>query len=165
MSWPGNVSHRRDRRGDALEHVPDENGWNKAGTIAAMAPRPFTALFCVNDVLAMATLSRLQQAGIRVPLDRSVLGYDDAELAAYTAPTLSTVRIPSAAVAVNACRHLMNLCYSYVLEVQRSFVSEVVSRRSVAPGPHPPITDATRSPGIASLASRAHPQPTSVVPR
>ena len=140
------------------------NGWNKAGTIAAMAPRPFTALFCVNDVLAMATLSRLQQAGIRVPQDLSVLGYDDAELAAYTAPTLSTVRIPSAAVAANACRHLMNLCYGSVLEVHRSFVSEVVSRHSVAPGPHPPITDAPRSPGIASLASRAHPQPTSVAP-
>jgi LacI family transcriptional regulator len=121
------------------------NGWNTAGKITAMARRPFTALFCVNDVLAMATLSRLQDADIRVPQHLSVLGYDDAELAAYTSPALSTVRIPSARVAANACRHLMNLCYASALEVQRDFASEVVLRRSVAPGPHPPTARSTRS--------------------
>lgn len=140
------------------------NGWSQASVIAAMAPRPFTALFCVNDVLAMATLSHLQGAGIRVPQDLSVLGYDDAELAAYTSPTLSTIRIPSASVATNACRHLMNLCYSCALEVQRSFESEVVARRSVAPGPHPPITGAALSGGIASLAATPYLQPTTFLP-
>ena len=115
------------------------NAWNKAGAIVGMAQRRFTALFCVSDVLAMATLSRLQGAGIRVPHDLSVLGYDDAELAAYTSPTLSTIRIPSTQVAANACRHLMNLCYDTGLDVQRSFDSHVVSRQSVAPGPHPPL--------------------------
>lgn len=122
------------------------NGWAKAGVLAGMPARPFTALFCVTDVLAMATMSRLQDAGIRIPQDLSVLGYDDAELAAYTSPTLSTVRIPSARVAANACRHLMNLCYGTGLEVQRSFASEVVLRHSVAPGPHPAIPDGAPTP-------------------
>jgi LacI family transcriptional regulator len=117
------------------------NAWEQAGAIVAMARRPFSALFCANDVLAMATLSRLQAAGIRVPQDVSVLGYDGAELGAYTSPALSTVRIDSAHVAVQACRHLINQCYGAKLAVQRSFDAELLMRDSVAPGPHPPLTD------------------------
>lgn len=112
------------------------NAWNKAGVIVGMTSRSFTALFCVSDVLAMATMSRLQAAGIRVPDDLSILGYDDAELAAYTSPALSTVRIPSTQVAANACRQLINLCYGAGLSVQRHFDSQVVLRHSLAPGPH-----------------------------
>jgi LacI family transcriptional regulator len=116
------------------------NAWEQAGAIVAMAQRPFSALFCATDVLAMATLSRLQAAGLRVPHDLSVLGYDGAELGAYTSPALSTVRIPSTVVATHACRHLINQCYGARLEVQRSFDAELLMRDSVAPGPHPPLT-------------------------
>jgi LacI family transcriptional regulator len=126
------------------------NAWAMAGVVAGMAQRPFTALFCVTDVLAMATMSRLQQAGIGVPQDVSVLGYDGAELAAYTSPALSTVCIPSTQVAANACRHLMNQCYGTTLEVRRSFELQVLMRHSVAPGPHPPIVH-----GPSQLASAA----------
>lgn len=115
------------------------NAWQQADVIAALPTRPFTALFCATDVLAMATLSRLQSVGIRVPADLSVLGYDDAELAAYTSPSLSTVRIPSTDVAANACRHLINQCYGASLSVQHEFDSEAIARNSVAPGPFPPI--------------------------
>ena len=116
------------------------NAWQQAGAILALAERPFTALFCATDVLAMATLSRLQAAGLRVPQDLSVLGYDGAELSAYTSPALSTVRIPSTVVAAHACRQLINQCYGTGLEVQRRFEPELLTRASVAPGPHPPLT-------------------------
>jgi LacI family transcriptional regulator len=115
------------------------NAWEQAGAMLAMTQRPFSALFCANDLLAVATLSRLQGAGLRVPQDLSVLGYDGAELAAYTAPALSTVRIPSIQVATHACRHLINQCYGTTLEVQRSFSAELLIRDSIAPGPHPPL--------------------------
>jgi len=115
------------------------NAWEQTGHICALAQRPFSALFCASDVLAMAAMSRLQGTGIRVPQDLSVLGYDGAELAAYTSPALSTIRIPSVQVAANACRHLMNLCYGTELPAQRNFESLVVTRHSVAPGPHPPM--------------------------
>ena len=113
------------------------NAWQQADAIVAMKQRPFSALFCANDVLAMAALSRLQSAGIRVPQDLSVLGYDGAELGAYTSPALSSVRIDSAHVAVQACRHLINQCCGATLDVQRSFDAELLMRASVAPGPHP----------------------------
>jgi LacI family transcriptional regulator len=114
------------------------NAWAQAGAIAMLPRRPFTALFCANDVLAMATLSRLQAAGIRIPQELSVLGYDGAELGAYTSPALSTVQIDSVRIAANACRHLMNHCCGTGLDVQRRFEPELLMRRSVAPGPHPP---------------------------
>ena len=116
------------------------NAWQQAGEIVGLRKRPFTALFCATDVLAMATLSRLQAADIRVPRDLSVLGYDGAELGAYTSPALSTVHVPSTVVATHACRHLINQCYGTRLELQRHFEADVVLRQSIAPGPHPPLT-------------------------
>ncbi len=116
------------------------NAWEQAGAIVAMARRPFSALFCATDVMAMATLSRLQGAGLRVPQDLSVLGYDGAELGAYTSPALSTVHMPSILVAQHACRHLINRCCGTQLEVQRSFDAQLLMRDSIASGPHPPLT-------------------------
>jgi LacI family transcriptional regulator len=143
------------------------NAWHCAGDIVDLATQagnklPFSALFCASDVLAMATMSRLQGAGIRVPDDLSILGYDDAELAAYTAPSLSTVRIPSTQVAANACRHLINQCYGASLSVQRSFASEVVLRQSLRPGPFAstPLQAAKRQRAPAKRPLSKQPQPT-----
>lgn len=107
---------------------------------AAPGGRPaFSAIFVANDVMALALISRLVQAGLRVPEDISVLGYDDDAVAPYASPPLSTIRIPTACVATNACRHVLNLCYGLNLAVAREFPPEVVWRASVSPGPHPPM--------------------------
>jgi LacI family transcriptional regulator len=86
--------------------------------------------------MAMAAIQRFTQAGLRVPQDLSVMGYDDADVAAYTTPGLSTVHVPIRDVATNGCRHLLNLCYGLQLPVQRNFLPHVVWRGSVAQGPH-----------------------------
>ncbi|MCF8482715.1 MAG: LacI family transcriptional regulator [Rhodospirillum sp.] len=52
------------------------------------------ALFCFNDVMAMGALSAAQGMGLSLPGDLSVVGYDDIELAAYTAPPLTTIHQP-----------------------------------------------------------------------
>ena len=113
-----------------------------ARQLLAAAPdgRPaFTAVFVANDVMAMAVIGRLVQSGLRVPEDVSVLGYDDDEIAPYVSPPLTTIRIPTASVAANACRHALNLCYGLDLTVTRDFPPEIVWRQSVSPGPHPPL--------------------------
>ncbi|WP_338413935.1 substrate-binding domain-containing protein [uncultured Sphaerotilus sp.] len=107
---------------------------------AAPGGRPsFTAVFVANDVMALACISRLVQAGLRVPEDISVLGYDDDDFAPYASPPLTTIRIPTASVATSACRHVLNLCYGLDLPVTRDFPPEVVWRASVGPGPHAPL--------------------------
>jgi LacI family transcriptional regulator len=54
----------------------------------------FTAICCANDLLALGALQRLRELGIDVPATVSVTGFDDIAVAAITAPSLSTVRLP-----------------------------------------------------------------------
>lgn len=54
-------------------------------------PKPPTAVFATNDIIAVGALYRLAQLGIRVPADVSVLGYDNIEITEFTIPPLSTV--------------------------------------------------------------------------
>src|SRR6202043_1928274 len=57
---------------------------------------PFTALFAYNDISALGAIRAFQEAGLRVPHDISVVGFDDIQGAAYSNPTLTTVRQPLA---------------------------------------------------------------------
>jgi LacI family transcriptional regulator len=55
---------------------------------------PFTALFAFNDVSAIGAIRALREAGLSVPGDISVVGFDDIQSAAYQNPALTTVRQP-----------------------------------------------------------------------
>ncbi len=56
--------------------------------------RDFTAIFCFNDIAAIGAIRALQDAGLRVPEDVSVVGFDDILSASYHTPSLTTVRQP-----------------------------------------------------------------------
>ena len=56
--------------------------------------KPFTALFAFNDVAAIGAIRAIQEAGLRVPEDVSVLGFDDIYSAAFHNPALTTIRQP-----------------------------------------------------------------------
>jgi len=58
--------------------------------------KPFTALFAYNDISAIGAIRALQEQDLRVPRDVSVMGFDDIPSAAFTTPTLTTVRQPLA---------------------------------------------------------------------
>ncbi|GAA2207326.1 LacI family DNA-binding transcriptional regulator [Nonomuraea monospora] len=53
-----------------------------------------TALFCVNDTVALGALRGLESRGIGVPRDMAVMGYDDVEFAALLSPSLTSIRQP-----------------------------------------------------------------------
>ena len=55
---------------------------------------PFTALFAYNDISALGAIRAFQEAGLSVPRDISVVGFDDIQGAAYNTPSLTTVRQP-----------------------------------------------------------------------
>jgi DNA-binding LacI/PurR family transcriptional regulator len=55
---------------------------------------PFTALVAFNDVALIGAIRALREAGLRVPEDVSVIGFDDIDSAAYQNPSLTTVRQP-----------------------------------------------------------------------
>jgi DNA-binding LacI/PurR family transcriptional regulator len=58
------------------------------------ARKRFTALFAFNDISAMGAIRACREAGLRVPEDISVVGFDDIQSAAYQNPALTTVRQP-----------------------------------------------------------------------
>jgi LacI family transcriptional regulator len=97
--------------------------------------RRFTGLFCANDTMAVSALARLQEAGISVPRDVSVIGYDDDYSAAYTAPGLTSVHIPTAELTKNAVRWLVNQCYGTSWDIERNFPVTVTMRGSVTKAP------------------------------
>ncbi|HTV60865.1 MAG TPA: LacI family DNA-binding transcriptional regulator [Verrucomicrobiae bacterium] len=56
--------------------------------------KAFTALFAFNDIAAIGAIAALREAGLSVPDDVSVVGFDDIQSAAYQNPPLTTVRQP-----------------------------------------------------------------------
>lgn len=92
----------------------------------------FTALFCANDEMAVGALSCFQEAGIRVPHDVSVIGYDDTPAASYAAPRLTSVHIPWRGMTQSAVRKLLNICYEMERPVRRVFPISLTTRGSLA---------------------------------
>jgi len=86
----------------------DSAGWSMKDGYHPMAPeigyrpmqallektREFTAIFCFNDIAAIGAIRALKDAGLTVPGDVSVVGFDDIQSAAYSTPSLTTVRQP-----------------------------------------------------------------------
>jgi DNA-binding LacI/PurR family transcriptional regulator len=105
---------------------------------------PFTALFCGNDTVAFGAMSALREAGLRVPEDVAVVGFDDVPLAAHAAPPLSTIRSPLLAMAEAAAHLLVDLVERRELaEVSTLLPTELVVRAScgaaaAAAPDHPP---------------------------
>ncbi len=69
--------------------------------------RPFTAVLCFNDISAMGTIRALHEAGLRVPKDVSVLGFDDIQSSQYQVPSLTTIRQPLQQMGSTAARMLL----------------------------------------------------------
>lgn len=70
---------------------------------------PPTAVFAGNDAMAIGLLAAFQEAGVRVPQDVAVAGFDDIPIARFTMPALSTVRVSIAELGSMATRRLLQL--------------------------------------------------------
>ncbi len=111
-----------------------EGGYTSARALLESGHR-VTAVFCAHDEMAVGLLSYFHQAGIRVPEQVSVLGYDDTSSAEYSAPRLTSVHIPLRDVTVSGVNCLLNRCYDTLLPVTREFPVNVTWRASVAMPP------------------------------
>jgi LacI family transcriptional regulator len=69
--------------------------------------REFDAVFAHNDLAAIGVLGALRNAGIRVPDDVAVVGFDDIPVARHTEPSLTTVRQPMREMGETAARMLL----------------------------------------------------------
>lgn len=84
--------------------------------------RDFTAVFCFNDIAAIGALRALKDAGLSVPANVSVIGFDDILSAAYASPSLTTIRQPLAAMGRRGAEVLLER----ISQREQSFPAEIV---------------------------------------
>jgi DNA-binding LacI/PurR family transcriptional regulator len=92
--------------------VEQASGWGLEDGQAAMTRllargARFTALFAYSDLIAIGAIKELRAAGLRVPEDVSVVGYDDIPVAAFLEPPLTTVSQPMREVGERAASLLL----------------------------------------------------------
>jgi LacI family transcriptional regulator len=131
----------------------DSAGWSMKDGYHPMAPeigfkpvqamlertRDFTAIFCFNDIAAIGAIRALKDAGLTVPGDVSVVGFDDILSAAYCTPSLTTVRQPLMEMGKRGAQILLER----IADREKAFPSEIVMapefivRESTGPAPAP----------------------------
>ena len=84
-----------------------EVGYAAMKTLLAQGEK-FTAVFAFNDISAIGAIRALEEMGLRVPHDVSVMGFDDIYAAAYHNPALTTIRQPLFEMGSLAARTLLD---------------------------------------------------------
>ena len=84
--------------------------------------RDFTAIFCFNDIAAIGAIRALKDVGLSVPDDVSVVGFDDIQSAAYSTPSLTTVRQPLTEMGKRGAQVLLER----IAKPEQGYASEIV---------------------------------------
>ena len=74
--------------------------------LLALEVRP-TVIFAMNDLMAAGCMHVLNEAGLRIPEDMAVVGFDNREIASYLQPPLTTVQLPTTEIGTSAALHIM----------------------------------------------------------
>ncbi|WP_224247857.1 LacI family DNA-binding transcriptional regulator [Hyalangium gracile] len=130
----------RDEMASALPRVPtqvlpgdfsEKSGYLAGRALAAQPDRP-DAVFAANDVIAVGCMVALREAGLRVPDDIAVAGFDDIPLASLVSPALTTVRVQIADLGRSALEQLLLGIESPTRSrpVSRALVPQVMVRES-----------------------------------
>ncbi|MFI6938958.1 LacI family DNA-binding transcriptional regulator [Streptomyces sp. NPDC050418] len=122
-----------------LVHFGDfhvQGGFDAAATMLALpsAERP-TALFAGSDLQALGVLEAARVAGLRVPHDLSVVGYDDVQVARWSSPALTTVHQPLRQMAEEATQMLLRLRDDQSASTRLELATSLIVRKSTA-APH-----------------------------
>lgn len=96
------------------------------------------AIICGNDQTAIGAMRELQAAGMRVPADVAVIGFDDMHLSALLAPPLTTIRQPMRLLGERACSRLLRRIADPTLQPQTERLpTELIIRESCGCHPSP----------------------------
>ncbi|KLE32388.1 LacI family DNA-binding transcriptional regulator [Aurantiacibacter luteus] len=106
-----------------------ESGVAAAECLLALAAPP-TAIFASNDEMAIGAMIACRRAGVRIPEDISIVGFDDTPLSSHVWPTLTTVHWPIVDMARTAAQKLMG-SEDAAGELPWMFPSTLVERGSV----------------------------------
>ena len=127
-----------------VAHEPLIGDWSPASgyrlgqQLAAAGDADFTAVFSANDQMALGLMHALSQAGIRVPDDVSVIGFDDIPEAEHFTPPLTTVRQDFGELGRTVMSTLLEVILDESLAEAQHPVPVLVPRESTAAVPRRP---------------------------
>lgn len=127
-----------------------ESGEAAAGRLLALQNRP-TAIIASNDQMAFGAMKVVQNHGLCIPHDVSVVGYDDIAATEMATPPLSSVRMPMSEMGAKAGEYIIDLLEGRSPEPKYIFFPlEIMLRESVGPAPVSVV-----SPEIPALDQKA----------
>ncbi|MCC7206293.1 MAG: LacI family DNA-binding transcriptional regulator, partial [Anaerolineae bacterium] len=97
------------------------SAYRAAQRLLSLPDRP-TALFAANDVMALGAIYAVQDAGLRVPDDMAVVGFDDQDFSAFCQPTLTTVTMPVYEMGARAARMVLSAISGGANQVETELV-------------------------------------------
>lgn len=110
-------------------------GRRGAHALMSLVTKP-TAIIGGNDTIAAGALHELVARGLRVPEDVSVVGIEDLEIASFTTPALTTVRLPTAEIGAATARHLLAILRNETAQRRTEFPLELIKRASTTTARH-----------------------------
>jgi len=148
LSYLRAIGYRQVLEEAGISYQPDlvvESKAGLAGGYQAMQQllalsKPPTAVFTHNDMLAVGAMRAVQDAGLTVPHDISVVGYDDTASSSYLNPALTTVKFPVAEMGRQAGQIILQLAQAEASLPARTILLPVrlMVRASTAPPPKEP---------------------------
>lgn len=113
---------------------PDELGGEQAVVNLIAKNLPITAIATYNDYMAAGCMTLLQENGIQIPDDMSVIGFDDGHIARYIYPRLTTIRYPIQVMANEAVKLALQLANNEKSprREHKLFIPTLVKRSSVS---------------------------------
>ncbi len=117
----------------AKGNFTSESGHGGATQLLSL-PEPPTAIFAFNDEMAVGAMRAAEERGFRIPVDLSVVGFDDVEKTQIVKPALTTVRQPLAEMGRMAVSLLARLIDGQPIEAMRvELATKLIVRDSTAP--------------------------------
>lgn len=153
LAWPSNQLRYDGYRRAILEHGLEllechenettiDSGFRAMQMALAQHPQ-LTAVFAVNDSMAIGAMRALREQGRSIPVDVAVIGFDDVEWARHTEPPLTTVKVYKRQIGALAAQRMLQLIENGDQAPVRSSVgTELIVRESCGcwqRAPEPPL--------------------------
>ncbi len=107
-----------------------EEGGMKAAEQLMRQDSQITAIFALNDKMALGAIKKLNELGLNVPQDIAVVGFDDIPQASYSIPSLTTVHQPLYEIGKLSCERLIELIHGRIDRVNEVIPIYLVVRES-----------------------------------
>ncbi|MBR7189424.1 MAG: LacI family DNA-binding transcriptional regulator [Clostridia bacterium] len=91
-----------------------------------------TVIFAMNDLMAAGCMAALLSAGLRIPEDVAVVGFDNREIASYLQPPLTTIALPTPEIGTRAALHIIDMINNPSTHPVREIIHcSIIERESV----------------------------------